>query len=270
MVHLYVINLDRDTERWKNVQKQLPMFTSTAFVPQRISAVVGKTLDLNKINMSIRTKACMDEPRCGHESMNTMSEIGCYLSHYNVWKEFVNTKEEYCIVCEDDIIFNKKILGVDELYKKVQKFVGGENQPITIFISTLSIFYDKKNIDRLPELWRVTGRFFGTACYLINQPMANILIKNAFPMEVQVDSYIAFLAKLNKNLYMYHIKEPYAVLTGENSTIGHTDCNGCYLPISKNIIISMCVVGILIITVFAIIFIMRRKKYISTMKFFEM
>ena len=240
MVKLYIINLDRDVKRWKNIQAQLPMFESTNFFPERVSAVLGKNLDLDKLNISIRTKACMDEPRCGHESINTLSEIGCYLSHYNAWKKFIDTSDEYCIICEDDIVFDKKILDIDKLYRRVKSFAQNSNAinpPVTIFISTLSIFYDKKSIDDLPELWRTTGRFFGTACYLINRPMAHILIKNAFPMEVQVDSYVAFLAKLNKNLHMYHIREPYASLTGENSSIGHTDCRGCFLPVQKHVVV---------------------------------
>lgn len=263
MVHVYIINLDRDVERWKKIQEQFSMFNSTLFIPQRIPAVLGNKLDIkNMPNVSVRTKACIDEPRCGHESIGTLNEIGCYLSHYNTWKEFLKTNEEYGIVCEDDVIFDKKILNIDSLYQKIKKSINSSTiPPIAIFISTLSIFYDKKNIADLPDLWRVTGRFFGTGCYLINKPMANYIIQNAFPIEVQVDSYLAFLAKINKNLYMYHIKEPYALLTNDKSTIEHTDCKGCYLPVSRNMVVF---IGIVILALFVIlittIFVLKRNK----------
>jgi GR25 family glycosyltransferase involved in LPS biosynthesis len=259
MVHLYVINLDKDIERWNKIQKQLLMFNSTSFIPQKISAVVGKKLDLKGLNMSIRTKACIDEPRCGHESINTMGEIGCYLSHYNVWKEFLNTKDEYCIICEDDIVFEKKILDINVLYEKVKSFLSTENDPpIAIFLTIMSIFYDKKNIKELPELWRATGRFFGTACYLINRSMANFLVKNAFPIEVQVDSYIAFLSKLNKNIYIYHAIEPYAKLTNDQSTLEHTDCKGCYLPVTRKFVVGVGII-VLIILILAILVVFFKK-----------
>ncbi|XP_065068694.1 glycosyltransferase 25 family member-like [Rhopilema esculentum] len=35
----------------------------------------------------------------------TMGEVGCFLSHWNIWKEIVANKLEYVLVLEDDVRF---------------------------------------------------------------------------------------------------------------------------------------------------------------------
>lgn len=261
MVYVYIINLDKDTDRWRKMQVQLSMFANTPFIPQRISGVYGKSFDINRMNIvSLKTRACLDEPRSGHEAIGSLGEIGCYLSHYRVWKEFTNTQNEYCVICEDDIVFDKKILKIDSLYEKIKRNIGNsDNYPIAIF-NSISIFYDKNDTEELPEVWRITGRFFGTWCYLINQAMAKVFINRAFPIEVQVDSYIAFLAKLDKNLYMYHKKEPDATLSDDASTISHRGCDNCYLPITKSMRLSIKIgIGVILLFTVSIVILKFRK-----------
>ncbi|GJQ78786.1 hypothetical protein Trydic_g2817 [Trypoxylus dichotomus] len=40
-----------------------------------------------------------------HKRAMTLGEIGCFLSHYNIWKEVVNKEYETILVLEDDIRF---------------------------------------------------------------------------------------------------------------------------------------------------------------------
>ncbi|KAK9732200.1 Glycosyltransferase family 25 (LPS biosynthesis protein) [Popillia japonica] len=40
-----------------------------------------------------------------HKRAMTMGEIGCFLSHYNIWKEIVDKEYDSILVLEDDIRF---------------------------------------------------------------------------------------------------------------------------------------------------------------------
>ena len=40
---------------------------------------------------------------------NKPGELGCYLSHLNVLK-FLNTEEDWALICEDDIELDKDVL----------------------------------------------------------------------------------------------------------------------------------------------------------------
>lgn len=45
-----------------------------------------------------------------HHREMTMGEIGCFLSHYNIWKKIVELKQEVVLVLEDDIRFEPYFL----------------------------------------------------------------------------------------------------------------------------------------------------------------
>lgn len=45
-----------------------------------------------------------------HHRPMTMGEIGCFLSHYNIWKKIVEQDQELVLVLEDDIRFEPYFL----------------------------------------------------------------------------------------------------------------------------------------------------------------
>ena len=47
-----------------------------------------------------------------HGKKTNLGELGCYFSHLNVLKKFLNTKKIWLFVCEDDIEFNEDIIQI--------------------------------------------------------------------------------------------------------------------------------------------------------------
>lgn len=88
---------------------------------------------------------------------------------------------------------------------------------------------------RTPDVWQMHGRFFGTHAYVITRRGAQRLLRNALPLEVQLDAYIAFRAKL----------DPAFVLLGYNRSkvrqrLGVTDiqaykCEGCWAERARHV-----------------------------------
>ncbi len=99
---IYVINLKKDVERKENMIKQLEQNNLKYEITE---AVNGSELDLEKLKKENIIKVTYYQLKKG--------QYGCYLSHINIWKKFLETDKKYCLVLEDDAIlcenFNMKI-----------------------------------------------------------------------------------------------------------------------------------------------------------------
>ncbi len=93
---VYVISLQRDLKKRAHISQQL---NSLGIPFEIVNAVDGKELDLSQIKE--RLKDDMLKYR-GYEL--TRGEIGCYLSHYNLWQKIIAEKIPYALILEDDAI----------------------------------------------------------------------------------------------------------------------------------------------------------------------
>ena len=99
---VYLINLDRRPDRFRNMQA---IFDELKIKYKRISAVDGKLhvgpeyLKQNGIEMM----SDFSEPY--HGRAMTYGEIGCFMSHYNIWKDVIKNDFKEIIVFEDDVRF---------------------------------------------------------------------------------------------------------------------------------------------------------------------
>jgi GR25 family glycosyltransferase involved in LPS biosynthesis len=122
---VYVINLDRQTNRWihlrKEVQSQKLNNNKTLFdFCYRISAIDGKDINLTYFDSSEIKKSyqltdqyyvdpdqkLLDIIRRKNISIDmTREEIAVALSHIKTWKKIVDEKRSYALILEDDIFF---------------------------------------------------------------------------------------------------------------------------------------------------------------------
>jgi glycosyl transferase family 25 len=90
----YVINLDRDPDRWRHVSAQL----SSAGIPfERIAAVDGRNLTFPIPEFSKRSYALL------HGRQVNPFEVGCYLSHLAAMDRFLASGDECGLILEDDL-----------------------------------------------------------------------------------------------------------------------------------------------------------------------
>jgi GR25 family glycosyltransferase involved in LPS biosynthesis len=108
---VYVINLDHSKDRLKFISNQL-IKEGISF--ERYPAINGGLLDKYKL---------IKEGKLINERI-TKGAIGCYLSHYNIWKKELNNGRNI-LVLEDDVILRKNLLkNFKEIYKQIpQKMV---------------------------------------------------------------------------------------------------------------------------------------------------
>lgn len=98
---IYVINLKRRPERRLQMEKSLHEMGLRALF---FDAVDGRKLtDESLRQLGISVMPGYRDPY--HKRPMTMGEIGCFLSHYGVWKDMLAKNYSHAIVLEDDVRF---------------------------------------------------------------------------------------------------------------------------------------------------------------------
>jgi glycosyl transferase family 25 len=93
---VFVINLDKSTERMAKISKRLDELK----VPfERVSAVYGADLSQEEIDKYY----CPELNKKNYRRPLGLGEIGCYMSHLKVWQAIVDRKISCAIILEDDI-----------------------------------------------------------------------------------------------------------------------------------------------------------------------
>src|SRR5690349_6059563 len=88
---VYLINLDKDEARYKNV---IPQLKKLGLPITRVPGVHGRDLTSNE-RASLTTSLC--------NAFCTPSMIGCAASHLKAWKLFLQSDQAAVLICEDDI-----------------------------------------------------------------------------------------------------------------------------------------------------------------------
>jgi GR25 family glycosyltransferase involved in LPS biosynthesis len=174
---LYYINFKKNDileSELKNVG-----FTNINF----FQAVDGRKLDIKKLRddgiITIRSYNDLLNEREQRSGLSSLGAIGCTLSHYFLWKKCVNNNLKYIIIAENDVDLKK-------ITEKELKDIGQIlSKPKSGFVST--------TIQKDNNIYDLIGLQFN----IFSKDLCKELIKNALPIDVQTDHYIAHLKTLN-------------------------------------------------------------------------
>lgn len=98
---VYLINLRRRSERRT---RMLQSFNVLGVKAKTMDAVDGKALNISSLeNLGIKMLPEYSDPY--HHRPLTLGEIGCFMSHYNIWKDVIENQHRTALVFEDDIRF---------------------------------------------------------------------------------------------------------------------------------------------------------------------
>lgn len=113
---VYLINLERDREKRLNVTEQL---TNNSIGFKLVKAIDGSKLDEKFINEVYNKEQFY---RVNDRNANR-GEIGCLLSHLEIYREIISNDIDNCLIFEDDIVIHsgfssmlKDILSLDINY----------------------------------------------------------------------------------------------------------------------------------------------------------
>jgi GR25 family glycosyltransferase involved in LPS biosynthesis len=210
----FVINLDGHEAKFEGVLSRLsgcPNMSGILDGPARFKAVnmLGKmgefaqrTQDPSAIVSLFAAKTMVMGERRYHCQLTSEGAIGCYLSHYSLWKKCVEMQRPILIM-EDDIAFVQgRLAEVLSQVNSMMEDAGDSLQGVVSFdfLNYYSISAKepvlpvKSGTLQIGNLHRITRPFFATGMYMIHPRAAKALVETAFPIEVQVDAYMGFRA----------------------------------------------------------------------------
>jgi GR25 family glycosyltransferase involved in LPS biosynthesis len=207
---IYVINLDRETERWSKMKQELRNFLDSSG---------NKLLNLTKRYVAVDAKIFSQDPPKDTEidpfytlrdqlfvepqplviparlELNTairMSRAECAIarSHINVWRETAASNNEYVLVLEDDVWFHSGFAGkLDKVWNEVVSEDDINDKFDILYLSYLEVKHGapktilSRNIFRpVRGLWHLSG-------YVLSRKGAEKLIQ-LLPCRGPIDLWI--------------------------------------------------------------------------------
>jgi len=187
---IYFLNLDSKIERWNNLRKLKDLYLNDIERFPAINSVENPMiykdygLELNPVGFAHTLYFS-----------SFYGAVGCYLSHYEMWKEIVKNKWENVLILEDDIHL-----------KLLKKFL----VKLEIGKGEYGDFLKKYDLVQLS----CKRGFGGTEAYLLNYKAAEHLIKNThnssifkniIPAEINTNHFIS-KGYLKKDEWDWNVK----------------------------------------------------------------
>ena len=171
---IYVINLDRDTERMASIRANLE---GLGLPFERLSAVMGKDVpEWEKlVDMSAYAwRNRLDAPRAG--------EVGCYLSHLKAMETFLRTDAPWCVILEDDV---EVLPACADVLRSLAEKDDWDLVKLFNFHSGLPV--KKRALAGGHHLVVHLTRTTSAAAYVVNRRAAETLLRSMRPISEQVD-----------------------------------------------------------------------------------
>ena len=174
MLHIYVISLERDTEKRIAIEKTLKGFNLDFSF---IDAIDGITLPESQINL-IRQRSVGAVARRGFPA--AAGEIGCTLSHVKTYQKILEDNRDWACILEDDVILDERfkvfidIFQSNEMNPKDLYVLGGMNEISTVMVRSIknNKYIGKQKFDKLIKSEHFVYR---SCCYVISSAMGNEL-----------------------------------------------------------------------------------------------
>ncbi|KAM8933898.1 inactive glycosyltransferase 25 family member 3 [Pelodytes ibericus] len=197
---IFLINLVRRTERRERMLRSLHEQEIACRV---LHAVDGRALNSSDIkHLGVNLLPGFYDPFSGRTL--TKGEVGCFLSHFQIWKEIVDQQLDATLVLEDDVrfgsFFKRKMTRLMEDVRRA------ELDWDLIYIGRKQVTTDPEvPVDNVPYLV-VAGYSYWTLCYVISLQGAQKLL-NAEPLSkmLPVDEFLPIMSDTHPNeAYKHH------------------------------------------------------------------
>ncbi|MGI9337348.1 MAG: glycosyltransferase family 25 protein [Gammaproteobacteria bacterium] len=210
---VYVISLSRETARRENIKSRLNALGANY---QIIDAVDGKTLTPPQYAHRLQPRRFQLK-----EGVKiTLGEIGCFMSHHNLWRQIADGKDECALILEDDAVwdddFAEVVNGVLTCEWHWEFVLLSEDATTTAGRVLCGLCNNRKLFHRY-------RRAFTLAAYLISRSGAAKLHDYCQTIRAPLDSMTPEFWKHGAAFYC--VTPPPARQSGEESAIGHDRYN---------------------------------------------
>lgn len=170
----YVINLASQIKKKEHIISECKKLNLDFEI---YNAINGEELSEEFINKNV-----LDYPNC----YLTKGEIGCALSHINIYKEIVRNNLPYALILEDDAVLNPLL---EDFIKDFENY--NEKQGIFLLTGCFKYVKNRKTvIGRFPVY--LVGSAINAHGYIITLDTAKKMIKFLFPIRYEADVFKIF------------------------------------------------------------------------------
>jgi len=173
-----IINLETRTDRWNLMQA---FVRASKFDLRRFDAVKVPDVSAARDLLSFRARADLQRERVQHEAISGLGAVGCAVSHFSVWTDFLQSDADVCIVLEDDL----HPRGASTLDASVDVFLERKDWDIALLGWCNTLPGRRRDGSLVP--FPSSAGFSGAQAYLLTRHAATVLTANLFPLEMQVD-----------------------------------------------------------------------------------
>ena len=206
ILDMCVITLGKK-ERIQNIKNQETKINNKINI---FDGVNGLKLDINEL---IKNNILDKNHKLSENINHAKREIGCYLSHYNIYKKIKKeNKKGYTIIFEDDFIVNSPNLK-DDIRKSIDKLNRKSIDFDFLFLGSNQINYGENIIDNLYYV-NPKQNLYGTHAYVINNKNIDKIIDKIKIIKHQIDIIIQDLSK--NNIFNTVIMYPYTVIQNKS------------------------------------------------------
>lgn len=203
MIPIYIVSLKSDHERRRKISHLLE---KNKIKYTFIDAIYGKDLSQEELDsLKLYTVESRLKRKLGK------GEIGCTLSHLNVYEEILKKDHKWACILEDDVILDVNFLRFVENFNSNTLeisdsifILGGQDGLIQSRYIARSHFY-KKNIGTI-NFDKTISSFddiFRTCCYLVNSRVAKNLLQLSKQEFFVADDWAYFRKnKIIKDIYL--------------------------------------------------------------------
>ena len=197
-LRLFVINMEKDKQRFQKLTKYYNNSDLTTLPINRYEAIVGKQVPPeNWLSNDALTESQLIEKkgfRTHHHSV-TRGGLGCFLSHYNLAKQLIQDKSvDAYLIFEDDTAM------LPTTYNKIIKSLqdSPKDWDILLFYTIRAVGHSENNtFNKLKSFW-------GMNCYILNKNGAKKFVNEVDKTKIdgQVDCYLSRMIQQQKmNIY---------------------------------------------------------------------
>lgn len=206
LTHLpaWVLNLDRQPERWAHIGQMLGGVFSQL---HRVQGVDGHKLHLpTETRVTLRAKQLLQQGlRFGDKDIGTVGAIGATLSHVKAWRAALAAKNTLALFAEDDTDVDLSIMprAKEHFRFHPEALAQLDNGPPTVWLINLSYIFPSAHRP-LRHGWRQVTGFTGTVMYVASASALRIMAAKALPVDIHVDAYMSQLAAMGDIRLMQH------------------------------------------------------------------
>jgi GR25 family glycosyltransferase involved in LPS biosynthesis len=222
-VPMVCISLDRRPDRWA-------AFKATADAAglsvQRLSAVDArdfgdKIYDMPGLSL-LTAHNIRERTRRSHYEIDAPGAVGASLSHFKAWKQLLSGSAPAIIIFEDDVEIPRDLKSrLTRVFAELPTADSGGWDIVQFQLTTYGGGVTGcKSRAELTDPWQHCTGLMGAYAYMVSRRGAERLLARAYPIEMHVDAYMAYMSSMGLADMIWH---PLIDIPGpdKDSDIGH-------------------------------------------------